>query len=76
QTAVLINETPLPDYAEDTALVPVRITTTPAGRTAQVLESSGPAGLTGWANATDFAVVPPGMGSPGDVVHTVSALGI
>ena len=73
QTAVLINETPLADYAEDTALVPVRVTTTPAGRTAQVLESSGPAGLTGWANATDFAVVPPGMGAPGDVVSTISA---
>ena len=75
QTAVLIDETPLPEYAEDTAVVPIRVTTSPAGRTAQVLHSSGPAGLTGWANATHFAVVPPGMGSPGDVVMTLSALG-
>ena len=75
QTAVLIEETPLPEYAEDTTIVPIRVTTSPAGRTAQVLHASGPAGLTGWANATDFAVVPPGMGSPGDVVITLSALG-
>jgi len=75
QTAVLIEETPLPEYAEDTAIVPIRVTTSAAGRTAQVLHASGPAGLTGWANATDFAVVPPGMGSPGDVVITLSALG-
>lgn len=75
QTAVLIEETPLPEYAEDTAIVPIRVTTSAAGRTAQVLHASGPAGLTGWANATDFAVVPPGMGSPGDLVITLSALG-
>jgi len=75
QTAVLIEETPLPEYAEDTTIVPIRVTTSAAGRTAQVLHASGPAGLTGWANATDFAVVPPGMGSPGDVVITLSALG-
>ena len=75
QTAVLIEETPLPEYAEDTAIVPIRVTTSAAGRTAQVLHASGPAGLTGWANATDLAVVPPGMGSPGDVVITLSALG-
>lgn len=75
QTAVLIDETPLPEYAEDTAVVPVRITQSPAGRTAQVAHASGPAGLTGWANATDFAIVPPGMGTPGDVVMTLSSLG-
>ncbi len=76
QTAVLMDETPLPEYAEDTAIVPIRVTNSPAGRTAQVLHSGGPAGLIGWANATDFAVVPPGMGSPGDVVMTLSALGV
>jgi len=70
-TAVLIGETPLPDYAEDTAIVPIKVATSPAGRTAAVLDSDGPAGLNGWANATDFAVVPPGMGSPGDVVMTI-----
>jgi len=75
QTAVLINETPLPEYAEDTAIVPIKVTTSAAGRTAQVLHSQGPAGLSGWANATDFAVVPPGMGSPGDVVSTLSVIG-
>jgi molybdopterin molybdotransferase len=75
QTAVLINESPLPDYAEDTAIVPIRVNTSPAGRTAQVLHSDGPAGLSGWANATDFAVVPPGMGTPGDVVTTLDYSG-
>lgn len=75
QTAVLINETPLPEYAEDTAIVPIKVTTSPAGRTAQVLHPQGPAGLSGWANATDFAIVPPGMGSPGDVVSTLSVIG-
>ncbi len=74
-TAVLMDETPLPEYAEDTAVIPVRVTTSPAGRTAQVLHSDGPAGLSGWANATGFAIVPPGMGSPGDVVLTISPLG-
>ncbi len=76
QTAVLIDETPLPDYAEDTTIVPIRVTTSPAGRTAQVFTSDGPAGLSGLANATDFAVIPPGMGSPGDVVLTISPLGV
>ncbi len=75
QTAVLIDETPLPDYAEDTTIVPIKVTTSPAGRTAQVFASDGPAGLSGLANATDFAVIPPGMGSPGDVVLTISPLG-
>lgn len=75
QTAVLIHETPLPEYAEDTAIVPIKVTTSPAGRTAQVLHSQGPAGLSGWANATDFAIVPPGMGFPGDVVSTLSVIG-
>lgn len=76
QTAVLMGETPLPDYAEDTAIVPVRVSTSPAGRTAHVLGSDGPAGLSGLARATDFAIVSPEMGSPGDVVLTISPLGM
>jgi molybdopterin molybdotransferase len=74
-TAVLMGETPLPDYAEDTTIVPVRVSTSPAGRTAQVLEADGPAGLSGVAGATDFAIVSPEMGSPGDVVLTISPFG-
>jgi len=74
-TAVLMGETPLPDYAEDTTIVPVRVSTSPAGRTAQVLDSDGPAGLSGVAGATDFAIVSPEMGSPGDVVLTISPFG-
>ena len=74
-TVVLIEEAPLPDYAEDTTIVPVAVQTTAAGRTATPLPSHGPAGLAGWAQATDFAVIPPGLGAPGDVVPTISVTG-
>lgn len=78
-TAVLIEEAPLPDYAEDTTVVPVRVQVTAAGRTAQPLPTAGPAagpaGLGGWALATDFAVIPPGSGATGDVVPLITALG-
>ena len=74
-TAVLIDEAPLPDYAEDSAIVPVMVQVTAAGRTATPLVSHGPAGLAGWAQATDFAVIPPGSGALGDVVPTISVTG-
>lgn len=74
-TAVLIDEAPLPDYSEDTALVPVVVQVSAAGRTATPLMSHGPAGLAGWARATDFAVIPPGSGALGDVVPTISVTG-
>jgi molybdopterin molybdotransferase len=74
-TAVLIEEAPLPDYAEDTTIVPVTVQITAAGRTANPLPRHGPAGLAGWAQATDFAVIPPGSGAPGDVVPTISVTG-
>lgn len=74
-TAVLIDEAPLPDYAEDTTIVPVAVQITAAGRTASCLPTHGPAGLAGWAQATDFAVIPPGSGAPGDVVSTISVMG-
>ena len=75
-TAVLIDEAPLPEYAEDSTIVPVSVQATAAGRTATPLPSDGPAGLTGWAQATDFAVIPPGSGGRGDVVHTINPQGI
>ncbi len=74
-TAVLIEDCPLPDYVEDTTLVPVSVQVSAAGRTATPLTDRGPAGLAGWAQATEFAVVPPGAGAPGDVVPIISALG-
>jgi molybdopterin molybdotransferase len=74
-TAVLIDEAPLPDYAEDSAIVPVIVQITAAGRTATPLVSNGPAGLASWAQATDFAVIPPGSGALGDVVPTISVTG-
>jgi len=75
QTAVLIEEAPLPDYAEDSTIVPVQVQITAAGRTATPLPATGPAGLAGWAVGTDFAVIPPGLGSTGDVIPTISLLG-
>lgn len=75
-TAVLIDEAPLPDYAEDSTIVPVSVQVTAAGRTATPLQSDGPAGLTGWAQATDFAVIPPGSGARGDVVLTINGQGL
>ena len=74
-TAVLIEEAPLPDYAEDSTIVPIVVHVSAAGRTATPLVSHGPAGLAGWAQATDFAVIPPGSGAPGDVVPTISVIG-
>lgn len=74
-TAVLIEDAPLPDYAEDTTVVPVRVQVTAAGRTALPLAIEGPAGLGGWALAADFAVIPPGAGATGDVVPLITALG-
>lgn len=74
-TAVLIDEAPLPDYSEDTTIVPIDLSDTAAGRTATPLLTRGPAGLASWAQAQAFAVIPPGLGSPGDVVPTISVLG-
>lgn len=74
-TAVLIDDAPLPDFVEDSTIVPVNVQVTEAGRTATPLSTDGPSGLSGWARATDFAVIAPGGGARGDVVLTVSPQG-
>lgn len=71
RTAVLMDETVPADYADDTALVPVRLEVSSAATQAHPL----PAGLEGWARADAIAVVPPGAGLRGDVVEVLDPLG-
>lgn len=70
-TAVLIDEAPVPDYADDTVLAPVRLETADHAVIARPLGAGGPAGLLAWANADAVAVVPPGFGARGDVVQVI-----
>jgi molybdopterin molybdotransferase len=70
-TAVLIDEAPVPDYADDTVLAPVRLETADHAVIARPLGAGGPAGLLAWANADALAVVPPGFGARGDVVQVI-----
>lgn len=71
RTAVLMDETVPADYADDTALVPVRLEVSSAATQAHPL----PAGLEGWALADAIAVIPPGAGLRGDVVEVLDPLG-
>ena len=71
RTAVLMDETMPADYADDTALVPVRLGVSSAATQAHPL----PAGLEGWALADAVAVIPPGAGLRGDVVEVLDPLG-
>jgi molybdopterin molybdotransferase len=75
RTAVLMDDAPPADYADDTALVPVRVDVSTAGISARPLPDSGPAGLQGWASADAIAVVPPGAGMRGDVVELLDPFG-
>ena len=75
RTAVLVDDAPLADYADDTALVPVSIDVSSAATSARPLPANGPAGLGGWAVADAIAVVPPGAGLRGDVVDLLDVLG-
>ncbi|MDP1876809.1 MAG: molybdopterin-binding protein [Actinomycetota bacterium] len=75
RTAVLVDDAPLADYADDTALVPVAIDVSSAATSARPLPGQGPAQLTGWAGADAIAVVPPGAGVRGDVVELLDVLG-
>lgn len=70
-SAVLMDQAPLADYADDTALVPVRLEVSAAATQAHPL----PVGLPGWARADAIAVVPPGAGLRGDVVELMDPLG-
>jgi molybdopterin molybdotransferase len=71
RSAVLMDDSPPADYADDTALIPVRLEVTPAGTAAHPLE----AGLEGWARADAIAVVAPGAGLRGDVVELLDPWG-
>lgn len=75
RAAVLMDDAPAADYADDTALVPVRLEISAAATQARPLLAHGPARLQGWANADAIAVVPPGAGLRGDVVEVLDVLG-
>lgn len=68
QTAVLFDDAPPADFADDTRLAPVRVETVENATLAHPIPDHGPANLSGWANADAIAVVPPGAGYRGDVV--------
>jgi len=70
-SAVLNDEVPAPEFADDTALTPVRLEVADQAVLARPLPAGGPAGVHGWALADAVAVVPPGSGSPGDVVPVI-----
>jgi len=75
RSAVLMDDTAPADYADDTALVPVRLEVSAAATQARPLPAAGPTGLEGWATADGIAVVPPGAGRRGDVVEILDAWG-
>ena len=69
RTAILIEETPPADYADDTSLVPVRVESADGSRIARPIGTE----LRDWAQADAIAVVPPGAGVRGDVVHLLDS---
>jgi len=75
RSAVLMDDTPPADYADDTALVPVRLEVSSAAVQARPLDTGGPAHLLGWATADAIAIVPPGAGFRGDVVELLDPYG-
>jgi molybdopterin molybdotransferase len=75
RSAVLMDDTPPADYADDTALIPVRLEVSSAAVQARPIRAGGPALLLGWANADAIAVVPPGAGLRGDVVELLDPYG-
>lgn len=75
RVAILLDDAPPADYADDTALVPVSLESTPAGTQARPYPMTGPDGLAGWARADAIAIVPPGSGYRGDVVELVDGYG-
>lgn len=75
RTAMLLDDAPPADYADDTALVPVALESTSAGTRARPFATLGPEGLAGWARADAIAIVPPGAGCRGDVVELMDVHG-
>ena len=71
-TAVLVDDAPRADFANDTRLASVRLEDDGAdGLHARPMLDSGPAGLIGWGNADAIAIVPPGTGIKGDIVSVI-----
>ena len=71
-TAVLIDDAPRADLADDTRLAAVRLEADDEGRLiARPMLDSGPAGLIGWANADGIAIALPGTGIKGDAVPII-----
>jgi molybdopterin molybdotransferase len=71
-TAVLVDDAPRADFADDTRLAPVRLEDDGAyGLLARPMLDSGPAGLIGWGNADAIAIVPPGTGIKGDTISLI-----
>ena len=68
--AVLVDDAPQADYADDACLVPVRVEETASGSIARPLGMQ----LEHWARADAIAVVPPGAGFRGDVVELLAPL--
>ncbi len=69
--AVLMDDTPAPEFADDTRLTPVRLQVIDGEAVAHPLDDAGPAQLAGWANAEAIAIIPPGAGMRGDVVSVI-----
>ena len=67
-TAVLFDDAPPADFADDTRLAPVRLESVDNAALAHPLPDHGPAHLGSWAQADAIAVIPPGAGYRGDVV--------
>lgn len=68
-SAVLAQESVPPEFVDDTRLQPVRLEEGEFGPVARPVDDHGPGHLQGWASADAVAVVPPGSGNRGDVVH-------
>ena len=75
RSAVLMDDAPPADYADDTGLVPVRLEVSAAATQATPLPGDGAAALEAWAAADALAVVPPGAGARGDVVQILDPWG-
>ncbi len=75
RSAVLMDDAPAADFADDTALAPVRLEVSTAATQAHPIPVGGPAGLRGWALADAVAVIPPGAGLRGDVVELLDPFG-
>lgn len=67
-SAVLIEDAPPADFADDTCLAPVRLEITESATIARPIGMD----LRSWAEADAVAVVPPGAGYRGDVVDVLS----